>query len=188
MQKRDAVRRQATSTARVHWASMRKGRGKRIVVEVRREREAEGLPLPTYATAGSAGMDILAAVPADAPVTIEPGQRSLIPTGLRVAVPHGYEAQVRPRSGLALKHGIGLLNAPGTVDSDFRGVIRVLLVNLGSEPFTIRRGDRIAQMVVSPVLRAELTEVETMERTLRNDGGFGSTGVSELGRGDGDAD
>ena len=120
-------------------------------------------------------MDLCAAV--DAPVTLAPGERRLMPTGYAVAIPRGYEGQVRPRSGLALRHGVTVLNAPGTVDADYRGELRVLLVNLGSEPFVVRRGDRIAQLVICPVAEAELVEVETLDETARGGGGYGSTGV-----------
>lgn len=137
------------------------------------------LPLPAYETAGAAGMDLRAAVPADAPVLLAPGERALVPTGLAIQLPEGFEAQVRPRSGLAVKHGITVLNAPGTVDSDYRGEVKVPLVNHGQEPFAIGRGDRIAQMVIAPVTRATLVEVATLDDTARGDGGFGSTGVAE---------
>jgi dUTP pyrophosphatase len=135
-----------------------------------------GLDLPAYATPQSAGLDLRAAVSEDAPVTLAPGQRALIPTGLAIALPEGYEAQVRPRSGLALKHGITCLNSPGTVDADYRGELQVLLVNLGQEPFTIRRGERIAQMVIAPVTQAAWAVVDTLPETARGAGGFGSTG------------
>lgn len=134
-----------------------------------------GLPLPTYATPGAAGADVCAAVEGD--VVLAPGGRAAIPTGLKVAVPEGYELQVRPRSGLALAHGVTVANAPGTVDSDFRGEVKVVLVNLGSEPFTVRRGDRIAQLVLAPVVRASFAPVPALSATQRGDGGFGSTGV-----------
>lgn len=134
----------------------------------------EPLPLPRYMTSGSAGLDLLADV--TTPVTLASLERKLIPTGLALALPDGYEAQVRPRSGLALRHGITVANAPGTIDSDFRGELCVLLVNLGSEPFVIQRGERIAQLVVAPVVRAELVEVETLPESVRGAGGFGSTG------------
>jgi dUTP pyrophosphatase len=121
-------------------------------------------------------MDLCAALPADSPVTLLPGGRALISTGLRIALPPGYEAQVRPRSGLAIRHGIGMVNAPGTIDADYRGVIQVILINWAEEPFTVRRGDRIAQLVIAPVTRARWVETETLEETERGDGGFGSTG------------
>lgn len=135
----------------------------------------QGLPLPTYATPGAAGADVCAAVERD--VVVPPGGRVAIPTGLVVAVPEGYEMQVRPRSGLALRHGITVANAPGTVDSDYRGEVKVILVNLGTEPFVVRRGDRIAQLVVAPVVRASFTKAEGLSATARGEGGFGSTGV-----------
>jgi dUTP pyrophosphatase len=135
---------------------------------------AEGLPLPSYATDGAAGMDLLAAVPA--PVTLRPGERALIPTGLRVALPAGHEWQIRPRSGLALKHGVTVANAPGTVDEDYRGEVGVILVNLGPEPFTVERGMRIAQAVLAPVVRAVFEQAVTLPLTRRGEGGFGSTG------------
>ena len=137
---------------------------------------AGDLALPAYETAGSAGMDLRAAVPEDAPVTLEPGARALIPTGLKIALETGWEAQVRPRSGLALKHGLTCLNAPGTIDSDYRGEVGVILVNLGREPFVVRRGERIAQMVVAAVAQASVVEVEDLDETARGTGGFGSTG------------
>jgi dUTP pyrophosphatase len=132
------------------------------------------VPLPAYATDGSAGMDVRAAVEAD--MTIAPGETVLVPTGFAMAVPAGHEAQVRPRSGLAIKHGIGVLNSPGTIDSDYRGEVRIILSNFGKEPFVIRRGDRIAQMVIAPVVRAEWDERDTLEDTRRGAGGFGHTG------------
>lgn len=135
-----------------------------------------GLPLPAYETAGSAGMDLRAAVAPDAPLILEPGARALVPTGLKIAVPEGFEAQVRPRSGLALKSGITCLNAPGTIDSDYRGEVGVILINHGAAPFEIRRGERIAQLVVAPVTRAILRSVEALDETARGSGGFGSTG------------
>ena len=151
-----------------------------MTIRIKQDPEAKGLPLPQYATSGSSGMDLVAAVPPEAPLTLLPGERALVSTGIRVAVPCGFEAQVRARSGLALEHGIALVNAPGTIDSDYRGVVRVLLINLGLEPFTIRRGDRIAQVVVLPVARARTIEVSELGPTSRNDGGFGSTGVSDF--------
>ena len=134
------------------------------------------LPLPAYETAGAAGMDLRAAVFEDAPVTLRPGARDIIPTGLAMALPEGFEAQVRPRSGLAAKAGVTCLNTPGTIDSDYRGEVKVILINLGSEDFVIRRGDRIAQMVIAPVLQAAWSEVSKLDETLRGTGGFGSTG------------
>jgi dUTP pyrophosphatase len=135
------------------------------------------MPLPAYQTLYAAGLDLLAAVPADAPVTIAPGTREMIPTGLKIALPHDTEAQVRPRSGLAARHGITVLNTPGTIDADYRGELNVILINLGDQSFVVRRGDRIAQLVVAPVLRAELRRVATLDDTPRGGGGFGSTGV-----------
>jgi dUTP pyrophosphatase len=139
---------------------------------------ARGLPLPAYETAGAAGMDLRAAVAEDAPITIAPGERVMAPTGLCIAVPAGFEAQVRPRSGLAAKAGVTCLNTPGTIDSDYRGEIKVILINLGAEAFVIRRGDRIAQMVIAPVVQASWREVESLDQTARGAGGFGSTGAS----------
>ncbi|WP_298160216.1 dUTP diphosphatase [Brevundimonas sp.] len=137
---------------------------------------AEGLALPAYETVGSAGMDLRAAVPQDEPMALEPGARALVPTGLKIALEQGWEAQIRPRSGLALKHGISAPNTPGTIDSDYRGEVGVILINLGQEPFIINRGDRIAQMVIAAVAQAEVVEVETLDDTARGGGGFGSTG------------
>lgn len=147
-----------------------------VDVLIQREPDAEDLPLPQYATPGSVGADLYAAV--EEPVEIEPGQRCRISTGIRIALPLGYEAQVRPRSGLADRHGLSMVNAPGTIDSDYRGVIQVVLINLGQEPITIRRGDRIAQLVVAPVARAVWHEVKALPQTERAEGGFGSTGIS----------
>ena len=139
---------------------------------------AEGLPLPSYETAGAAGMDLRAAVPEDRPLILLPGRRVLVPTGLVIEIPHGFEGQVRPRSGLALKHGITCLNTPGTIDSDYRGELKVLLVNLGDEDFEIVRGMRIAQLVVASVARAEIAERSETAATARGSGGFGSTGTA----------
>lgn len=136
--------------------------------------EGEGLELPAYATEGAAGMDLRAAINED--VTLEPGARALISAGFSMEIPAGYEAQVRPRSGLALRHGITVLNSPGTIDSDYRGTVAVILVNLGEEPFVIQRGERIAQMIVAPVTRAELRPVDELGESSRGDGGFGHTG------------
>jgi dUTP pyrophosphatase len=147
-----------------------------VSVEVLQLPHGAGLPLPAYQTAHAAGLDLLAAVPDDAPVVLEPGKYALVPTGLSVALPEGYEAQVRPRSGLAAKHGVTVLNAPGTIDADYRGEVAVLLINHGSAPFTIRRGERIAQMVIAPVAQAELVPVDALSPTMRGAGGFGSTG------------
>ena len=133
-----------------------------------------GLPLPAYATPGAAGCDLQAAV--DDPVILAPGARALVPTGLLIAVPAGYELQIRPRSGLALKHGIMVANSPGTIDEDYRGELQVILLNAGTEPFVIERGMRIAQAVLAPVVRAEWVEVEALDATMRGTAGFGSTG------------
>ena len=137
---------------------------------------AEGLPLPAYETAQAAGMDLRAAVPDDEPLTLRPGSRFAVPTGLAFALPPGFEGQVRPRSGLALKHGVTCLNTPGTVDADYRGEVKVILVNHGEEDFVIRRGERIAQLVIAPVIQAAWAEVESLDDTARGAGGFGSTG------------
>lgn len=134
----------------------------------------EGLEDPAYQTGGASGMDLYAALEQD--VILNPGERALIPTGLSVSLPEGFEAQIRPRSGLALNHGIGLLNAPGTIDSDYRGEIKVILINLGSEPFTVTRGLRIAQMIISTYVRASFKVVDELDVTVRNAGGFGHTG------------
>lgn len=146
-----------------------------VTVAVRRLPHGEGLALPAYATPDSAGMDLLAAVAA--PVTLAPGERRLVPTGLAIQLPSGYEAQVRPRSGLALKQGVTVLNAPGTVDADYRGEVGVILVNLGQADFIVSRGDRIAQLVVAPVIQARWAEAASLEESQRGAGGFGSTGV-----------
>ena len=145
-------------------------------IQILRLPHSEGLPLPAYETAGSAGMDLRAAVPEDQPMTLAPGQRALVPTGLKIALPLGYETQVRARSGLALKHGIICPNAPGTIDSDYRGECGVILATIGAEPFVIRRGERIAQLVIAKHERADWVEVETLDDTARGTGGFGSTG------------
>jgi dUTP pyrophosphatase len=147
-------------------------------VPIRRLAHNRDLPLPAYETAGAAGMDLRAAVPEDEPMVLRPGGRAAVPTGLAVALPDGFEGQVRPRSGLAARHGVTLLNTPGTVDSDYRGEVKVILVNLGEEDFTIRRGDRIAQLVIAPVIQAKWAEVEDLDDTARGAGGFGSTGAS----------
>lgn len=143
-----------------------------VAVEV--HRLAADLPLPAYRTGGAAGMDLLAAVAA--PLELAPGERRLVPTGIALALPDGYEAQVRPRSGLALEHGVTVLNAPGTIDADYRGEVGVLLVNHGLQPFRVARGDRIAQLVVAPVARADWCEAASLAPTPRGPGGFGSTG------------
>jgi dUTP pyrophosphatase len=149
-----------------------------VTVEIRITRlpHAEGLELPGYATAHSAGLDLRAAVAEDAPLTLKPGARALVPTGLAIALPEGYEAQVRPRSGLALKAGVTCLNSPGTIDADYRGEVGVILANLGQEPVVIRRGDRVAQLVVARYERIAWAEADTLEETARGTGGFGSTG------------
>jgi len=143
-------------------------------IQVRRLPHSRGLPLPAYATSGAAGMDLLAAV--GETITLAPGARVLVPTGLAIALPPGHELQIRPRSGLALKHGILVPNAPGTIDEDYRGELQVIVMNAGNTPFLIERGMRIAQAVLAPVVRAEWTEVETLDDTDRGVGGFGSTG------------
>ena len=145
-------------------------------LRIQRLPHAEGLALPAYETSGSAGMDLRAAVPEDAPLTLQPGARMLVPTGLKIALEPGWEAQVRPRSGLALKHGITCLNSPGTIDSDYRGEVGVILINHGMDPFVIRRGERIAQMVVTAHAQAIIVDVESLDETARGAGGFGSTG------------
>jgi dUTP pyrophosphatase len=147
-----------------------------IPIQVCRLAHAEGLPLPAYATAGAAGMDLLAAV--EASVTVPPGGRALIPTGLTIALPTGYELQVRPRSGLALRNGITLPNTPGTIDEDYRGEIQVIILNTGDTSFVVERGMRIAQAVLAPVVRAEWEVVDALGATARNAGGFGSTGTA----------
>ena len=145
-------------------------------VRFRRLPHGAGLPLPAYQSAHAAGLDLAAAVPPDAPVTLAPLGRTMIATGFAMALPDGFEAQVRPRSGLAARHGVTVLNTPGTIDADYRGEIQVILVNLDSEPFVVTRGMRIAQLVVAPVARADVTEVPALEDTARGAGGFGSTG------------
>ena len=145
-------------------------------IVVKRLPHGEGLPLPAYESAHAAGMDLRAAVPEDAPLTLHPGDRRPVPTGIAVAIPPGFEGQVRPRSGLALRHGVTCLNAPGTVDADYRGEVMVILVNLGAENFIVRRGERIAQLVISPVVQASWREADELDATGRGEGGFGSTG------------
>jgi dUTP pyrophosphatase len=147
-----------------------------IRVEVRLLPHGDGLALPAYQTAHAAGLDLLAAVPEDTPLVLQPGRTALVPTGLTIALPEGFEAQVRPRSGLAAKHGVTVLNAPGTVDADYRGEVSVLLINHGDKAFTIRRGERIAQMIIAAVVRADLVPVTSLSSTMRGSGGFGSTG------------
>lgn len=147
-----------------------------VVVEIIQLSHGRDLPLPAYQSAHAAGLDLCAAVPQDAPISLDPGARALVPTGLAIALPEGFEAQVRPRSGLAARHGLTVLNAPGTVDADYRGELQVLLVNHGREPITIARGMRIAQLVVSPVVRVTLQQVVEFCPTGRGSSGFGSTG------------
>ena len=146
-----------------------------VFVEVMRSDDCADLPLPTYETAHAAGMDLRAAV-VD-PLVLMPGQRAMVPTGLRIALPPGTEAQIRPRSGLAIRHGISMVNAPGTIDADYRGEICVLLINHGQEAFTVNRGDRIAQMIVAPVLQVQWMSTDRLSETVRGEGGFGHTGV-----------
>ena len=148
----------------------------KVTVELQRLPHAEGLPQPAYQTAEAAGLDLMAAVPEDAPLTLAPGKYAMVPTGLAIALQPGHEAQVRPRSGLAAKHGVTVLNSPGTIDADYRGEIRVILINHGEAPFVIRRGERIAQMVIAPVVQAALVPAVSLSDTDRGAGGFGSTG------------
>ena len=150
-----------------------------IRVDVMRLPHGADLPLPSYQSEGAAGLDLLAAVAADAPVIIGPGQRALVPTGLAIALPVGTEGQVRPRSGLAARHGVTVLNAPGTIDADYRGEIQVILVNLGQEAFTVMRGTRIAQLIIAPVLQVTICETANLDETTRGVGGFGSTGMGQ---------
>ncbi len=145
-----------------------------VEVKIKRLENGKDLPLPSYMTEGSSGMDLYAAV--DSEVILNPGERILIPTGISVEIPKGFEAQVRPRSGLAAEYGITVLNSPGTIDSDYRGEIKVLLINLGEKPFRIKRGDRIAQLVISKVFYAKITQKEELSETKRKNGGFGHTG------------
>jgi dUTP pyrophosphatase len=147
-----------------------------VKVEIRQLPHGQGLALPAYQSAHAAGLDLLAAVPEDTPVMLAPGKHAMIPTGLTIALPQGYEAQIRPRSGLAAKHGVTVLNSPGTVDADYRGEVCVLLINHGDQPFPIRRGERIAQMVIAEVARVELVPAASLSATDRGSGGFGSTG------------
>jgi dUTP pyrophosphatase len=148
-----------------------------VTLQIQRLPNGAGLPLPSYQTADAAGVDLVAAVPEDVPMTLAPGARALVPCGIAIALPPGFEGQVRPRSGLAVRHGVTVLNAPGTIDADYRGEVMVLLVNLGTEPFAIARGMRIAQLVVAPVARAKVVEALGLDATARGAGGFGSTGV-----------
>jgi dUTP pyrophosphatase len=153
---------------------------KAVKVKIMRLPHGARLPLPAYQSADAAGLDLMAAVPADAPVTISPGGRAQIPTGVAIALPRGTEGQVRPRSGLAARHGISVLNSPGTVDADYRGEIQVILVNLGRESFVVQRGDRIAQLVIAPVFHAQLLQQQKLGKTRRGTGGFGSTGKGTI--------
>jgi dUTP pyrophosphatase len=150
----------------------------RVEVRITRLPHGADLPLPEYQSVLAAGLDLLAAVPADAPLELAPGARALVPIGIAIALPPGFEAQVRPRSGLAARHGITVLNTPGTVDADYRGELQVILVNLGAEPFVVSRGMRIAQLIVAPVQRIKLVEVDALDSTVRAQGGFGSTGTN----------
>jgi dUTP pyrophosphatase len=147
-----------------------------VKVDIRQLPHAEGLALPAYQSADAAGLDLLAAVSAETPLILSPGKYAMVPTGLTIALPRGFEAQVRPRSGLAAKHGVTVLNSPGTVDADYRGEINVILINHGDAAFTVRRGERIAQMVIAPVVQAQLVAVDALSSTDRGSGGFGSTG------------
>jgi len=147
----------------------------RLSIPIKRLAGTDDIPYPTYMTSHASGMDIFAAVPQT--ITIPPGERAVIPTGVAIAIPIGYEAQIRPRSGLALKHGIGLLNTPGTIDADYRGEIKVILINLGHMPFEVKRGDRIAQMVIQPVIAVSWEEVNDLPDSERMAGGFGHTGT-----------
>jgi dUTP diphosphatase len=151
-----------------------------VTTEVRIVRlpHAADLPLPAYQSAHAAGLDLLAAVPANAPVALEPGGRALVPTGIAIALPPGNEGQIRPRSGLAVRHGITVLNSPGTIDADYRGELQVILVNLGAERFVIERGMRVAQLVIAPIQHARLVESDSLDSTQRESGGFGSTGLA----------
>ena len=147
-----------------------------VKVAIRQLPHGEGLALPAYQSTDAAGLDLLAAVPAESPLILSPGKYALVPTGLTIALPSGFEAQVRPRSGLAAKHGVTVLNAPGTIDADYRGEISVILINHGEAPFVIRRGERVAQMVIAPVVQAQLVAAPSLSTTDRGSGGFGSTG------------
>jgi dUTP pyrophosphatase len=144
---------------------------------IQRLPNGDGLPLPSYQSAGAAGLDLVAAVPEALPLALAPGARALVPCGIAIALPRGFEGQVRPRSGLAVRYGVTVLNAPGTIDADYRGEVKALLVNLGTEPFAVTRGMRIAQLVVAPVARAAVAEVAELDVTARGSGGFGSTGT-----------
>jgi len=153
---------------------------KTVKIRITRLPHGEGLPLPAYQSAAAAGLDLVAAVPAGAPLVIAPGARAQVPTGIAIALPKMTEGQVRPRSGLAARHGITVLNTPGTIDADYRGEIHVILVNFGTESFAVARGDRIAQLVIAPVLRAQLSEQKTLDKTARGTKGFGSTGKQTI--------
>jgi len=148
-----------------------------VEIALARLPHGDGLPLPHYQSALAAGLDLIAAVAAEQPIVIAPGERALVPTGIAIALPPGYEAQVRPRSGLALRHGVTVLNAPGTIDADYRGEIQVILVNLGTESFTVERGARVAQLVIAATMRATICEVANLDETTRGVRGFGSTGT-----------
>jgi dUTP pyrophosphatase len=148
-----------------------------VTLRVKRLPHGEGLPLPSYQSTHAAGLDVVAGVPETVPVELEPGARALIPTGFALEIPVGYEAQIRPRSGLAIKHGVTLLNTPGTIDADYRGELMVILINYGSERFIVRRGDRIAQLVIGPVAQVAVVAVDALTDTDRGRGGFGSTGA-----------
>ncbi len=154
----------------------------RVSIAVKREPDALDLPLPSYATDGAAAVDLYANV--DGQVTIQPGERLLVSTGLSIALPKGYEAQIRPRSGLAAKHGVTLVNSPGTIDEDYRGVIQAILINHGSLPFTLQRGDRMAQLVAAPVAQVRWVETDDLDETDRGSGGFGSTGMQGVKNGE----
>lgn len=147
-----------------------------VTLRILRLPHGEGLPLPSYQSKHAAGLDLVAAVPREKPVKLPPGARTLIPTGFALELPQGCEAQIRPRSGLAIKHGVTLLNSPGTIDADYRGELMVIVINHGSEPFLVQRGDRIAQLIVAPIASVEIVEVEAIGATERGQGGFGSTG------------
>ncbi|MGB9596362.1 MAG: dUTP diphosphatase [Candidatus Poribacteria bacterium] len=151
--------------------------GNQIKIKIQRTKGNDDLPLPKYMTSGSSGMDLFSAV--NNPVIIQPKEFCLIPLGIKIAMPEGYEAQIRPRSGLSAQYGIGLLNSPGTIDSDYRGEIKVILFNFGDKPFVVNRGDRIAQMVISPMVKADLVECDDLDDTIRGDGGFGHTGIRD---------
>jgi dUTP pyrophosphatase len=148
-----------------------------VKLHIQRLPNSGGLPLPSYQSADAAGLDLVAALPEDAPMTLAPSARALVPCGIAIALPPGFEGQVRPRSGLAVRHGVTVLNAPGTIDADYRGEVMVLLVNLGTEPFLVTRGMRVAQLVVAPLGRARVVETVELDATARGAGGFGSTGT-----------